>query len=625
MVVRLMRGTRIRFAVAALVGFALFAASAARAQEEVVGGLPGAKMPGAGLFDKNQESDKGVVAVTAQFTAPAADKPGRLFVTARIEPGWHIYSITQPTRESGNPTVTKINLKLPDGVGLLKPFKALSRPKTVTEEGYGDLPIEKHEGTITWFAPIELAAGVDPARLKIRGTVSFGACDAKSCRPPEDVPFTAALGPGMDVPESIAGDVAASPKNGGPATPIDLRALAVQMAWAFLGGLILNLMPCVLPVIGLKILAFVQQAGESRGRIFMLNVWYSIGLLSVFMVLAALATGLGAAADKGLGWGQQFTEPSFKVTMTALVFAMALSFLGVWEIPIPGFVGSGRAGDLQNKEGPTGAFCKGVFTTILATPCSGPFLGPVFGYLLGQPPQVAYCIFGAMGLGMASPYLLIGAFPALIRVLPKPGAWMDTFKQLMGFLLLATVVYLFNTLTALYVIPTMTLLLGLWFACWWIGRTPLTQPTARIVAWCGGVAVAALLGYFAFTVLMEAPKLPWKPFSPAAVAQAQSEGKTVMVDFTANWCPNCKANSKWAIETDAVRDLVEANGVVPLLADWTDKSPMIKKALNDLNRNSIPLLVVWPASGGDPIVLSDVVTQGQVLEALKTAGPSRKP
>ena len=183
------------------------------------------------------------------------------------------------------------------------------------------------------------------------------------------------------------------------AAPFDLRVFLVQLAFAFVGGLLLNLMPCVLPVLGLKILAFVQQAGESRGRVFMLNVWYSIGLLSVFMVLAALAAGVGLAAGERLGWGEQFTDISFKITMTALVFVMALSFLGVWEIPIPGFVGTGRAGELQNKEGPTGAFCKGVFTTILATPCSGPFLGPVFGYVLKQPPYMAYCIFGAVGLG----------------------------------------------------------------------------------------------------------------------------------------------------------------------------------------------------------------------------------
>ena len=282
-----------------------------------------------------------------------------------------------------------------------------------------------------------------------------------------------------------------------------------QLGFAFLGGLILNLMPCVLPVISLKILSFLEQAGESRGRVFLLERLVFGGLLSVFMVLAALA------AAAGLAWGEQFTLPWFKVAMTALVFVMALSFLGVWEIPIPGFVGAGRAGRLQTKEGPSGAFFKGVFATILATPCSGPFLGPVFGYLLKQPPHMAYWIFGAVGLGMASPYLVIGAFPELIRFLPKPGAWMETVQQVMGFLLLATVVYLFTTLSAAYFMPTQALLVGLWFACWWIGRTPLTAPEGwRIAAWVGGPAVAALVGLFAFTCSCRSRKFPGSRFRP---------------------------------------------------------------------------------------------------------------
>jgi thiol:disulfide interchange protein len=620
-----MNGSRMRFTTTLSAAIVLLATLPSLAQEETIGALPGGDVKGADLFGKGQAADKEVVGVLAQFTHPTAKQPAYLFVSSTIDPGWHIYSISQPTSETGNPTVTKIEVKLPDGVSWLGPFKPLVAPKVHKESGYGDLPIETHEGTVTWYAPIKLAAGLDPTKLKIAGTLSFGACaDAGMCRMPEELPFTALLGSGFDVPTDDAGKGATTAKNEEPGATFDLKVFLVQMASAFAGGLILNLMPCVLPVISLKILAFVQQAGESRSRVFLLNVWYSLGLLSVFAVLAALAAGVGMATGERLGWGEQFTDVRFKITMTGLVFVMALSFLGVWEIPIPGFVGTGRAGKLQTQEGPSGAFFKGVFTTILATPCSGPFLGPVFGYVLKQPPYMAYCIFGAIGLGMASPYLLIGAYPALIRFLPKPGEWMDTFKQLMGFLLLATVVYLFNTLTALYVLPTMTLLLGLWFACWWIGRTPLTEPTRRTVAWCGGTAVAVLVSVFAFTFLLQIPKIAWQPYSPAAVAQAQAEGKTVMVDFTANWCPNCKANSKFAIETDAVLDVVKANGVVPLLADWTDKSPAIKQALNELGRNSIPVLAIWPAEGGKPIILSDLVSQSQVLDALKQAGPSRK-
>jgi thiol:disulfide interchange protein len=239
---------------------------------------------------------------------------------------------------------------------------------------------------------------------------------------------------------------------------------------------------------------------------------------------------------------------------------------------------------------------------------------------------MAYFIFGAMGLGMASPYLAIGAFPGLLHSIPKPGAWMDTFKQIMGFLLLATVVYLFNALTSRYFVPTLAFLMGLWFACWWIGRTPLTaSANSKMTAWCGGLATAALVGFLAFFFLLQESIIPWQPFSPAALELARVQGKTVMVDFTANWCPNCKFNSAVAIETQAVGKLIRENDVVPMLADWTDESPAIKKALNNLGYNSIPLLAIWPAEPGkDVIKRSDLLTESMVLDALKEAGPSKK-
>ncbi len=593
-----------------------------------------------GAFGTPAGQTKGPVTAHARFTAPSADRPGYLLVTATIQPGWHIYSITQA---EGGPIASKIEIAaLSPGVRIADKFRPSVAPDAKKEELFDNMVVETHHGTVTWYAPLELAAGVDPARLRIAGKLTVQSCDANSCLPPQHIPFVAVLGPGVSasglsaprpagsVPFAAKAVVApavaaAAATKFASAGGLGAQGLFWQLGAAFLGGLILNLMPCVLPVISLKILAFLQQAGESRARVFALNVWYSAGLLSVFMMLAALA------ASAGLAWGEQFTLPWFKVAMTAFVFAMALSFLGVWEIPIPGFVGVGRANQLQAQEGPAGAFFKGVFTTILATPCSGPLLGPVFGYLLKQPPYMAYWVFGAVGLGMASPYLLIGAFPQLIRFLPRPGGWMETVKQVMAFLLLATVVYLFNTMSSRYFIPTLSLLVGLWFACWWIGRTPLTAgPGRQFAAWLGGPAVAVLVGWFAFTVMLEEPKIAWQAFSPEAVARAQAEGKTVMVDFSANWCPNCKSNLKFAIETESVRRLIAANGVVPMLADWTDPSPVIKKALNDLGYNSIPLLAIWPgqakkdAAGQKPIVLSDLLPESQVLAALKEAGPSER-
>jgi thiol:disulfide interchange protein len=408
--------------------------------------------------------------------------------------------------------------------------------------------------------------------------------------------------------------------------PADLWLVIIPAS--LVGGFLLNFMPCVLPVIGLKILSFAEQAGRSRRQILALNIWYSLGLLSVFMVLATLATGASLGlAEENLSWGQQFTSTTFTIVMVAIVFVMALSFLGIWELPIPGFVNSGTANQLAAREGAVGAFAKGVLATVLSTPCSGPFLGPVFGFLLKQPPLVTFIVFGAMGLGMAAPYLLIGAFPRLIRFLPKPGAWMETFKHMMGFVLLGTIVFLFTVMDREYLVATFALMVGLWAACWWIGRVPFTEPLAtRLKAWAQGAVVAAAVGFASFHWLTPRESLiPWQTFTRAEVVRLSSEGHTVLVDFTAEWCPTCKWNLATVIETDDIKQAIDKNKVVPLLADWTRPSDEIKLALESIDRNSIPQLVIYPAGKPtEPIVLSDVLTKQRVLDAIAKAGPSRE-
>jgi len=556
-----------------------------------------------GLFGAAPQAAK--MKIEASFSAPGEGQPARLFIVAAFEPTWYTYSITQP---AGGPRATTIIVDPSPQYRLIGPFEASPPPKKKRDPLFDNMVVETHHDHVVWHAPIKLAAGVDPAQVTITGKVKAQLCDPKRCLPPAEFAFTARLGPPVELPKP-----AAETENG-----LGWGLLAV-LAAAFAGGLVLNLMPCVLPVISLKIFAFFQQAGESRGRILALNLWYVAGLLSVFLLLATLAALLGMA------WGEHFTHAWFKIALTAVVFVMALSFLGVWEIPIPGFLGAGKAGELQTREGAAGAFFKGVFTTILATPCSGPLLGSTFGFLLGKPALVIYLVFAAMGLGMGLPYILIGLFPGLVRRLPRPGAWMQTVQQVMAFLLLGTMVFLMSTMSARYFVPTLTLLVGLWFACWWIGRTPLTaSPRAKATAWGGSLAAAALTGYFAFGILLAPPLINWTPYSPEALRQARADGKTVMVDFSAAWCLTCKANLKFAIERPAVAQLVKEYDIVPLLADWTDYSPQIKQALNELGCNSIPVLAVWPAGAGDDevIILRDLLTESQVVEALKRAGPS---
>jgi thiol:disulfide interchange protein len=253
-------------------------------------------------------------------------------------------------------------------------------------------------------------------------------------------------------------------------------------------------------------------------------------------------------------------------------------------------------------------------------------LGPVFGYTLNQSPQVTYLIFGCIGLGMSAPYLLIGAFPSLIRFLPKPGAWMDTFKQMMGFVMLATIVFLFGIIKKDYLVPTFAMMVGLWAACWWIGRVSLVESFDRKAkAWIQGVLVAALVSWAAFTWLVPRESIiPWQNFSRPDLARLTSEGNTVLVDFTADWCLTCKMNLFLAIETEEVRQAIARNKVVPMLADWTNESPEIKSMLESLKSASIPVLAVFPADRSKPpIVLRDVITKQQVLNAINEAGPSK--
>jgi thiol:disulfide interchange protein len=227
---------------------------------------------------------------------------------------------------------------------------------------------------------------------------------------------------------------------------------------------------------------------------------------------------------------------------------------------------------------------------------------------------------------MSAPYLLIGAFPTLIRFLPKPGAWMDTFKQLMGFVLLGTIVFLLSFTDRDYVVPAFAMMVGLWAACWWIGRTPLTESLSRkMMAWAQGALVAGIVAFLSFTYLVpQESVIPWQPFSQGELARLRAAGKTVLVDFTADWCFNCKLNLKFVIETDEIRSVLADKKIVPLLADFTEGSEEITTTLESLKSRSIPVLAIFPADRpNEPIVLRDLITRQQLLDAIEQAEPSK--
>ncbi|MEM9367986.1 MAG: cytochrome c biogenesis protein CcdA [Planctomycetota bacterium] len=574
----------------------------------------------------------------------------QLVITATIKEGLHIYAQSQPKPF----LATNIEvIQTSANIASVGEFVANHTPILLHHEQL-DVELHEFEGTVQWRADLEIK---DPTQsTHLSGHLFAQACEDNRCFAPMTYPFAAKTTDSMELDPVVERGV----KNGAPATPANAlptqaarvssapnafrletfqvasasqsRSVITVLPFAFLAGFLLNFMPCVLPVVGLKLLSFVQQASSSRKRILLMNAAYTAGLLSVMLVLATLAV------FAGLGWGEQFSSAAFTVTLSAIVFAFGLSFLGVWEIPLPGFLGA-SAGSSQH-EGYAGAFSKGVLSTLLATPCSGPFLGAALAWAVKQPSYLTYSVFIAVGLGMASPYLVVGLFPSTIRFLPKPGNWMVTFKQTMGFIMLATVVYLMSFMPVASVVPTVLLLLGIGLAVWFASRTPAYAPAKKqLQAWASATAIVAVTGLVAFGWLQgvmqdrferaasrlleqqstdikeiassqkESSRIAWQTYSPELLESPVREGKPVFVDFTADWCLTCQANEASAIETQEVANALRQSGAVALRADKTEPNPEVDRLLRQLGNAaaSIPFYAVFPANDPTEPVLLDGV------------------
>ncbi|MFK8112186.1 MAG: protein-disulfide reductase DsbD family protein [Rubripirellula sp.] len=571
----------------------------------------------------------------------APGKQGVLKFVAKPDATFHVYeSVVDDADFATNFVVTNKD-------GLLIGQPVADKPLVTKSIVPSSPPVSYYGGSVTWSLPIEVPADAQPGEKTIEGMIAYQACTDSSCYRPMALKFATKINVGAGASKSVAlqftsaklaaaKDAAAETKWADTITlskpeesendaaaivtpPTDKsNSFPVILGLAFVGGLILNVMPCVLPVVGLKIMGFVSQAGEDRKRILLLNIVYVLGIMAVFLIL-----GVVAAVSK-FGWGEQFTYFPVKLGLTLLMFALALSYLGVWEIPAPGMAAGKASQDLQGREGLVGAFSKGIFATILATPCSGPLLGYILGLTLNLSPVHTVAIFLAVGIGMSFPYMVIGFQPKLVSWLPKPGPWMETLKQLMAFLFLGTVAFFFAQFSEEQKVPVFVSLIGVWFGCWVIGQVPnWADLSKRLMAWSGGIAAAALISIWAFNYLKPDYKLAWEDYSEPRLQQLQSEGHTVLVDFGAKWCGTCIYNYETAINTNATREVVDELGVVAMYADWTDYNEEIKSKLSELNSRSIPLLAIYPANRpNDPIILRDLVTQGDVVEALRKAGAS---
>ena len=397
-----------------------------------------------------------------------------------------------------------------------------------------------------------------------------------------------------------------------------------QMAlFAFLGGLILNLMPCVFPVLAIKATAVAGMSGGDRRAVRLSGVFYTLGVLAAFMALA-LALLAVRAGGSAVGWGFQFQSPLFVAAMCWLMLAIGLNLSGVFEI---GGALSGAGQDLAQKKGHAGSFFTGLLAVVVATPCTAPFMGAAIGSALVAPAYVSLLVFAMMGLGLALPFLLLGIFPAVARRLPRPGVWMVTLRQAMAFPMYATAAWLLWVLAqqageaGLRLALAGLVLVGL--VGWLVG---LHQQRAKKTWWPRGAALAGVAGIAGLMVVLHGaepvaaaastPSAQAEPYSAERLALLRAEGKPVFVNMTAAWCITCLVNERTTLSSAAVQQAMQDSGVVYMKGDWTKRDPAITAFLQSFGRDGLPFYAYYPA-GKEPVVLPPVLTQAIVTDSFK--------
>ena len=604
---------------------------------------------------------EGTVFLFTEITAPA-NLPAGTPVTLNAKADWLMCS------EVCMPGDAKLELTLPVTAGQPEPDMTIARlfnnnfadlPKpldgwTVAASRTADtftvrvtpatagttLPPEVHlydnAGLIDYSAPQELSTDQGALVLKLKAA-SDGPADATRLAGI----LVAAHGWGglvlshgatFDVPIGTSSQQLASPKPGEGGSvlrpPSSVSAppaagLAGTLLLALLGGLILNLMPCVFPVLGIKVLGFVNQSGSDRGKVVKHGLIFTLGVLLSFWALAGLLLALRAGGSQ-LGWGFQLQSPAFVFGMTAFLLVFALNLSGLFEV---GLSATGVGGKLQMQDGYGGSFFTGVLATLVATPCSAPFLAPALGAALALSAGESFLVFTAIALGLSAPYLLLSIFPSAVKILPRPGAWMETFKQLMAFPLYATVGALLwvlagqtkdNDYALLFIVFGLVLVA---MAAWVYGR--FGRGAGRLVAVvlvAGGVWLGWPKEAAAAPVTASGYSLKWEHWSPEAVTAARAAGRTIYVDFTARWCATCQTNKAAVFSSNDVLAALEKKNVLLLKADWTSRDPAITEELAKWNRSAVPFNLIYAPNLAEPIVLPELLTPGTVLDELaKTA------
>lgn len=501
-----------------------------------------------------------------------------------------------------------------------------------------------YENTTSVLIPFDAAAGVRPAAHPIKIILEALLCTQGACMPQMmDLTHTIrVLPPGANPPEFTAttlarytissmdaqdpvvisrprdesiNDALFSPRY---VSASDVSGVIQAVLFGLIAGLLLNFMPCVLPVVSLKLMGFVRHAGEQRGTLIRLGLLFSLGILTSFAVLAALGSFLG------YNWGELFQKRIFLVGMIAVIFAMGLSLLGVFTLGVPSFA-SRASREIGNPF--VDSYVKGILATLLATPCSGPFLGGTLAFAFTQPPPVIFAIFMSIGVGMALPYLALAAAPGLIRFVPRPGDWMIAFEATMGFLLLGTTVYLVGILGSDGILPSLWFLLALGIGLWQYGKFGnITRGVRSRAVSAAALGVIVVAGYwFSFEAFgKEGGSVAVQSraeFSMEALRANSVAGRISIVKFTADWCPNCVLVEKTSLYTPDVVALINERSITLFTADLTRENPAAQELLRALGSRSIPFLAVFPPGKGffEPLCLRDIYSGKDVLEAIRLA------
>jgi thiol:disulfide interchange protein DsbD len=525
-----------------------------------------------------------------------ANSPAELLVRFTPAKGYYLYR-------------DKTVLRLPAAHGF-----ALGAPRWPPGTQYHD---EHFGDVVVYFDEIEVPVPLvraDAAARTLTLEVGLQGCQDKGlCYPPMTRSIDVALPAGAGAAPAVVATAAAAAADAPVDDPLDIGVFAA-LGLALLGGLILNLMPCVLPVLSFKALG-LAQGGESLAHARRHALWYTAGVLVSFAAIGALVLGLRAAGNE-VGLGVQLQSPTVVAALTLLMFAIGLSFSGVWQVGA-GIAGLGQS--LASKQGAAGDFFTGALAVVVASPCTTPFMGPALAYAFAAPAVLALGVFLALGLGLALPFLLIGFIPTLAARLPRPGAWMDTLKHWLAFPMYLTAGWLAwvfggqRGIDALGMLLVAAVLLAA--ALWWFEHRRLARGVARN----GWAWLLLALAFAVAWVALKPPAARHEPFSEARLAQLRAEHRPVFVDMTADWCITCKVNEKAVLHTDRFEALLAETDTTYLVGDWTNEDAEISGFLERFHSPGVPLYVVFPADGGPGKKLPQLLSASLMEHELRTA------